>query len=65
MEELKEQLISIGFSEELASIMSDSVTDIDSSAIVGVDNHAKYDSYPISDTYYCDNIIFSSHTDEH
>lgn len=61
MEELKNQLVSVGFSDDLAYILSESVANIEKSEIIeDIPVDVENDSIHINNAYYCDNIMFSS-----
>lgn len=61
MEELKNQLISIGFSDDLACILSESVTHNEKvEKIEDIQVEVVNESFLINNAYYCDNITYSS-----
>lgn len=61
MEELRKQLVSVGFSDDLACMLSESVTHFEKSEkIEDIQVDLGNDSIHINNVYYCDNIMISS-----
>lgn len=61
MEELRKQLVSVGFSDDLACMLSESVTHFEKSEkIEDIQVDLGNDSIHINNVYYSDNITISS-----
>lgn len=61
MEELRKQLVSVGFSDDLACMLSESVTHFEKSEkIEDIQVDLGNDPIHINNVYYCDNIMISS-----